>query len=604
MNKLGGYDCNYLFLNYNTNIFLLDREGGTYYNKIGDDMKNKKGFTLVELLAVIAILAILVIIAIPNVIGLFNKSRKNIFLTEAKSAINKSSDKYISESINGNKIDHVSSSDETKLNLSGTKLSYDIKLNGDGNVLSYVISDGKYCLDSNKKVEELDENDVLDGLCDNLNDLNNVLGREDLKDGIYLTDKILEDNKISIDNDIDFNTKNYSGDKYTINIDSKQTSYEMIDGTTYYYGNSFEISNKTGKLIPTNNGEQTREYTDNMVDMYNSGYDVFCADEEICSVMYKIDNVEDNILTVKVITTMANQRISNGNGMFVNNDSGSKIYYFRGDVKNNYISFGDILWRIVRFNDDYSIRIITDESVTNSAYNDSVGDNAYVGYMYGSVGSDSYSKTHSNSNSSTIKKLLDEIYKSEDASFTKYITDAGFCADRTLVSPEFEKFDSTAYGITGEDNKIIDTGLGYGKNFTLYSVFYKYQEKLKPSFKCNKNDFFTVSNSKGNKALTYPIGLLSADEARFAGAQHGTLNTDYYLYNEDQPWWLMDAAGSFYNEEEPDNSTTLVVSGSEGLFANDVRATLNVRPVINLKNNVVYKSGDGTHDNPYKFELK
>lgn len=66
----------------------------------------------------------------------------------------------------------------------------------------------------------------------------------------------------------------------------------------------------------------------------------------------------------------------------------------------------------------------------------------------------------------------------------------------------------------------------------------------------------------------------------------------------------MDAAGSFYNEEEPDNSTTLVVSGSEGLFANDVRATLNVRPVINLKNNVVYKSGDGTHDNPYKFELK
>ena len=33
-------------------------------------MKDKKGFTLVELLAVIAILAILVIIALPNVIRL------------------------------------------------------------------------------------------------------------------------------------------------------------------------------------------------------------------------------------------------------------------------------------------------------------------------------------------------------------------------------------------------------------------------------------------------------------------------------------------------------------------------------------------------------
>ena len=34
-------------------------------------MKVKKGFTLVELLAVIAILAILVIIALPNVINMY-----------------------------------------------------------------------------------------------------------------------------------------------------------------------------------------------------------------------------------------------------------------------------------------------------------------------------------------------------------------------------------------------------------------------------------------------------------------------------------------------------------------------------------------------------
>ena len=38
------------------------------------DMKNK-GFTLVELLAVIAILAILVIIALPNVLKMFNQRK-------------------------------------------------------------------------------------------------------------------------------------------------------------------------------------------------------------------------------------------------------------------------------------------------------------------------------------------------------------------------------------------------------------------------------------------------------------------------------------------------------------------------------------------------
>ena len=36
---------------------------------------NKKGFTLVELLAVIAILAILVIIALPNVLKMFKCGR-------------------------------------------------------------------------------------------------------------------------------------------------------------------------------------------------------------------------------------------------------------------------------------------------------------------------------------------------------------------------------------------------------------------------------------------------------------------------------------------------------------------------------------------------
>ena len=78
-------------------------------------MKNKNGFTLVELLAVIAILAILVIIALPNVLEMFNNAKKDIFLTETKTVIKKTSDKYISEVMKGNKIDHINSLDETKL---------------------------------------------------------------------------------------------------------------------------------------------------------------------------------------------------------------------------------------------------------------------------------------------------------------------------------------------------------------------------------------------------------------------------------------------------------------------------------------------------------
>ena len=48
---------------------------------------NKKGFTLVELLAVIAILAILMVIAIPGVITLFNNGKENAFVTEVQSVL-------------------------------------------------------------------------------------------------------------------------------------------------------------------------------------------------------------------------------------------------------------------------------------------------------------------------------------------------------------------------------------------------------------------------------------------------------------------------------------------------------------------------------------
>lgn len=47
----------------------------------------KKGFTLVELLAVIAILAILVIITMSNVLDMFNKAKQDAFETEVRSHI-------------------------------------------------------------------------------------------------------------------------------------------------------------------------------------------------------------------------------------------------------------------------------------------------------------------------------------------------------------------------------------------------------------------------------------------------------------------------------------------------------------------------------------
>ena len=130
---------------------------------------NKKGFTLVELLAVIAILAILVIIALPNVLKMFNDSKKNSFLTEAKAIYSEVSKKYISESMKGNKLTYVSSEDDTKLDMTGKKLQYCVFLNADGSVKSMKVSNGAWIaeLSGNKKITDLKNTDLKDG---NLND--------------------------------------------------------------------------------------------------------------------------------------------------------------------------------------------------------------------------------------------------------------------------------------------------------------------------------------------------------------------------------------------------------------------------------------------------
>ena len=126
---------------------------------------NKKGFTLVELLAVIAILAILVIIALPNVLKMFNDAKKNSFLTETKTIYSEVSKKYISETMKGNKLTYISSEDDTKLEMTGRDLQYCVLLNTDGSVSEMKVSNGTLIatLDKGKKITDLNASNVTEG---------------------------------------------------------------------------------------------------------------------------------------------------------------------------------------------------------------------------------------------------------------------------------------------------------------------------------------------------------------------------------------------------------------------------------------------------------
>ena len=304
--------------------------------------------------------------------------------------------------------------------------------------------------------------------------------------------------------------------------------------------------------------------------------------------------------------------ISGANDRLLNNapDDYGTSYYYYGAVTDNYVSFANKIWRIVRINGDGSVRLVLDDvakdtsgSAITTKFNASYNDNAYVGYMYGTPGSTTYDATHKNINDSTIKKAVDKWYEDNlKNNYANYLSDTLFCNDKTLASN----------GIGG-----VTTQLGYGTNETYYASAERLEYSTgttdittaKPTFKCAEsatNDYsrFTVNVttlSNGNKTngnLKYPIGLLTADEVSFAGAyKYGKANKSYYLYNSSMTsrWWL--SSPNYGSDSIASEWIVFGLGGDIGSFTVDSNNAF--RPSINLKADLLVDGGDGTSTNPY-----
>ena len=113
----------------------------------------KKGFTLVELLAVIAILAILVIVAMPNVLGMFNQAKMNSFVTEVQKIMDTATVTFTRDALlNSGKTVYYSSTENAtlktkKLDMSGNEKHYFIEMNRNGEFKRVVVYDANYCYD-------------------------------------------------------------------------------------------------------------------------------------------------------------------------------------------------------------------------------------------------------------------------------------------------------------------------------------------------------------------------------------------------------------------------------------------------------------------------
>ena len=312
-------------------------------------------------------------------------------------------------------------------------------------------------------------------------------------------------------------------------------------------------------------------------------------------------------LTVNMISPDFTSAATADEGIFTAQDNDGASYYWRGAVENNYLKFAGKWWRVIRVNGDGTIRIIYDgteyhangTSTKDSLINNGAiysfskdaayRDNAYVGFMYGEVGANTYESTHANINKSNAMEQLETWYTVNLTDYASFIDiNAGFCNDRSINNGNITWWN-------------LDTKKGYGKLLTAYSSFSRildtsgnFSPTQTPTFECvNENDLFTESvATKGNKALTYPIGLITADEVVYAGGFGGSNNVSFYLYNG-QNYWTMTPYSLWSNE-----NAAVFITGDRGLGCFSVQMDFGLRPVINLKADVTI-TGSGTQNDPY-----
>ncbi len=299
---------------------------------------------------------------------------------------------------------------------------------------------------------------------------------------------------------------------------------------------------------------------------------------------------------------------SSTNGVYQLADN-NLIYFYRGKVDNNVI-FNNFCWKIIRTTDTKGVKLLyngvpTDGKCSNSGTSSEIGksvfntkndDNAYVGYMYGTPSSTTYSATHSNQNSSVIKDTLETWYKDNMTNVTDKLEDAVYCNDRTMT--------------TGTNNNVLGSSygtLGYAKNLTGYGSLARSSFNTKtvsPNLTCtNDNDKFTVSANNGNGKLTYPIGLITTDEMVYGGHNTYYSNTSYYkntktyLYSGEIYWTMTPVA---FMQPYQDTSKAIVsVESNSYISSGVVSASYGVRPVITLNSSQGISKGEGTENNPY-----
>ena len=265
----------------------------------------------------------------------------------------------------------------------------------------------------------------------------------------------------------------------------------------------------------------------------------------------------NKVINKEPTLTTSSNNTSDESGLYksTNTNSGT-TYYFRGNVENNYVNFAGFTWRIVRINEDGTIRIVMQDGINNNttyAFNTNYNSYAYMYYT-----------------NSQVKTILENWYRANiesKADLVKNVASGNYYCEQAKV-------------------KLVSNAETGNANMTVYSSY-------TPNFKCAAD-----GNNKG--LVNASIGLLTYDEVVYAGGYWSKENSTYYLYNSNIWWWTMSPTGFLLGSSRVwDIYFNGSINRDHVATATNGKYNVSLRPVLILKSDTQISLGDGTKNNPY-----
>ena len=379
----------------------------------------KRGFTLVELLAVIAILAILVIMALPAVLRMYRQSRINSFQNEVRGVYKTAQQRFLEDSMlldSGSMIAYTNVcssvtgvSTVKQLDMTGnSNFKYYVLINVDGEILNVRASNGtySYALQSVNvydeiKIEDIDvemnnqetlDNNIENSLCPSSeeNQYNHVvrfLNRKN-KDSVTIGDEVaignepflvLSTNSSKTELFAKYNLLVGDAFDYNKNNDIQYSLIKTFSASDKGYGlqNSFARGYLSGNIaqfvgtVPYSG----KKYWNNDVGEGKTYSGDYCtvSTETGCAYVYnsELSTIEPSIT------------YENGYGESESNDY-TIAYYVENYVNElkNISKNNNITGRLMKLEEAYSISQQTDTVLKNNLYNGSF----WVGTAYSTSG--------------------------------------------------------------------------------------------------------------------------------------------------------------------------------------------------------------------------